>query len=131
MKNEDLKGFVQEYLAENEAFVKENEVQISLEGEKGNYIKMDKGASKRVSDNLFTNSIRYREKKTGRIEIAIRKMSDKVFWSVKDDGTGVAESDLEKMIGKGRLSALTSPFPSYCKFLSLLSPAPVSPFEHS
>lgn len=52
MKNEDLKGFVQEYLAENEAFVKENEVQISLEGEKGNYIKMDKGASKRVSDNL-------------------------------------------------------------------------------
>ena len=94
-------------MAENEAFVKENEVQISLEGEKGNYIKMDKGASKRVSDNLFTNSIRYREKKTGRIEIAIRKMSDKVFWSVKDDGTGVAESDLEKI------------FESFCRHIKL------------
>lgn len=97
MKNEDLKGFVQEYLAENEGFVKENDVQISLEGEEGNYIKMDKGAFKRVLDNLFTNSIRYREKKTGRIEIVIRKMTDKVFWSVKDDGPGVAECDLEKI----------------------------------
>ena len=73
MKNEDLKGFVQEYLAENEAFVKENEVQISLEGEKGNYIKMDKGASKRVSDNLFTNSIRYREKKMTKKKTYIEK----------------------------------------------------------
>lgn len=97
MEEADLKEFVQEYLAENEALARENELQISLKGETGNYIRMDKGAFKRVIDNLITNSIRYRTKKTSRIQIIIRKKPDTVFWSISDDGPGVAESQLEKI----------------------------------
>lgn len=93
----DLKEFVQEYLAENEGFARENKLQISLMAGNGNRIKMDKGAFKRVIDNLLINSIRYRKKESSNIQIRIIRKPDTVFWSIKDDGPGVAEADLEKI----------------------------------
>lgn len=63
MEEYDLKEFVLEYLSENEEFARENKLQISLKAEMGNRMKMDKGAFKRIIDNLLTNSIRYRKKR--------------------------------------------------------------------
>ena len=48
-------------------------------------------------DNLLTNSIRYREKEQSQIRITIQRKDGQVFWSVADDGPGVAESCLEKI----------------------------------
>ena len=93
----DLKAFVQAYLSENETFIKNNHLETSLESETGHCIKMDKGAFKRVMDNLLTNSIRYRNKKTSSIYITIKENSGIVFWSIKDDGPGVGQDDLEKI----------------------------------
>ena len=58
---------------------------------------MDRGAFKRILDNLLTNSIRYREKNQSRIEIRVQKKEGRIFWSVADDGPGVAENCLEKI----------------------------------
>ena len=57
----------------------------------------DRSAFKRILDNLLTNSVRYREKDRSHIEITIQKRTDRIFWSVADDGPGVAENCLEKI----------------------------------
>lgn len=46
---------------------------------------MDRGAFKRILDNLLTNSIRYRGKEQSRIEINIQKKDGRILWSVADD----------------------------------------------
>lgn len=97
MEEYDLKEFVLEYLSENEEFARENKLQISLKAEMGNRMKMDKGVFKRITDNLLTNSIRYRKKESSSIQITIIRKPATVFWSIKDDGPGVAKEDLEKI----------------------------------
>lgn len=93
----DLKEFIIEYLEENEAFIREYSLEIGLYAEKGAALMMDRGAFKRILDNLLTNSIRYREKNQSRIEIRVQKKEGRIFWSVADDGPGVAENCLEKI----------------------------------
>lgn len=93
----DLKEFVREYLAENEAFISEHRLDIVLSAQHSVNLLMDRGAFKRILDNLLTNSIRYREKEQSRIEISIQKKNGRIFWSVADDGPGVAENCLEKI----------------------------------
>lgn len=58
---------------------------------------MDRGAFKRILDNLLTNSIRYREEEQSRIEISIQRKDGRILWGVADDGQGVAENCLEKI----------------------------------
>ena len=86
-----------EYLEENEAFIREYSLEIGLYAEEGAALMMDRGAFKRILDNLLTNSIRYREKNQSRIEIRVQKKEGRIFWSVADDGPGVAENCLEKI----------------------------------
>lgn len=93
----DLKQFVREYLEENEAFIRQNSLDILLSADNGVSRVMDRGAFKRILDNLLTNSIRYREKEQSQIRITIQRKDGQVFWSVADDGPGVAESCLEKI----------------------------------
>ena len=93
----DLKQFVREYLKENEAFIRQNSLDILLSADDGVSLVMDRGAFKRILDNLLTNSIRYREKEQSQIRITIQRKDGQVFWSVADDGPGVAESCLEKI----------------------------------
>lgn len=93
----DLKQFVREYLEENEAFIRQNSLDILLSVDNGVSRVMDRGAFKRILDNLLTNSIRYREKEQSQIRITIQRKDGQVFWSVADDGPGVAESCLEKI----------------------------------
>ncbi|MGI6007271.1 MAG: sensor histidine kinase [Ruminococcus sp.] len=97
MEEMDLKEFVAEYLAENEKFADENRLQIRLKADKGNYLKMDKGAFKRIMDNLLTNCVRYREKESSSIQITIERKRDRIIWKVGDDGPGVPKEDLEKI----------------------------------
>ena len=93
----DLKEFVEKYLEENEALIREYRLEILLSAQEGIRFVMDRGAFKRILDNLLTNSIRYREKDQSRIAITIQKKDGRIFWSVADDGPGVAENCLEKI----------------------------------
>lgn len=92
-----LKEFVREYLEDNEAFISEHGLDILLSAEDDIKLVMDRGAFKRILDNLLTNSIRYREKERSRIEIRIQKKEGRIIWSVADDGPGVEENCLEKI----------------------------------
>lgn len=93
----DLKEFVREYLEDNEAFISEHGLDILLSAEDDIKLVMDRGAFKRILDNLLTNSIRYRENERSRIEIRIQKKEGRIIWSVADDGPGVEENCLEKI----------------------------------
>lgn len=97
MEETDLKEFVREYLEENEEFIRENKLDFLLSAEEGVKLAIDRSAFKRILDNLLTNSVRYREKDRSHIEITIQKRADRIFWSVADDGPGVAENCLEKI----------------------------------
>ena len=81
----DLKEFVRGYLEENEAFISEHRLDILLSAEDNINLVMDRGAFKRILDNLLTNSIRYRGKEQSRIEINIQKKDGRILWSVADD----------------------------------------------
>lgn len=88
---------MREYLEDNEAFISEHGLDILLSAEDNIKLVMDRGAFKRILDNLLTNSIRYREKERSRIEIRIQKKEGRIIWSVADDGPGVEENCLEKI----------------------------------
>ena len=97
MEEIDLSEFIREYLEENDAFIRENNLEIFMNEENEERILMDKSAFKRIIDNVLINSIRYREKEKSRINITIQRNEGKIFWKIGDDGPGVAEEDLEKI----------------------------------
>lgn len=92
-----LADFVRSYLEENEGFIRENRLEITLDAKGPDWILMDFGAFKRILDNLLGNSARYREKEKSRIQITIYPTEHGVFWGVGDDGPGVADEDLERI----------------------------------
>lgn len=69
MEEMALKKAVEDYLEENEEFIVENRLIVSLKADTDGTMRMDQRAFKRIMDNLFTNSIRYREKGQSRIRI--------------------------------------------------------------
>ncbi|MGI6010887.1 MAG: ATP-binding protein [Ruminococcus sp.] len=97
METVDLNAFVREYLKENADFIGDHRMEISVDAEEKAYIRMDRGAFRRIVDNLLTNSIRYREKGKSRIRITVQKSKERIFWSIGDDGPGVAKSCLDKI----------------------------------
>lgn len=101
----DIREFLRSYMEENEELIREKKLEIlTVMGkpmpqsvDERLTINMDRGAFKRVLDNLLTNSIRYREKETSRIKITARREASRIFWNIGDDGPGVPEEDLEKI----------------------------------
>lgn len=97
MEKTSLKKFIQGYLEENEEFIKENHLKISLTVCGRDQIVMDRREFKRIVDNLLTNSIRYRQKEESQIEITVREKAGRIEWAIGDDGPGVEEKDLERI----------------------------------
>lgn len=93
----DLKDFVERYMEENETFLRENNLDILLSAPVGVTLEIDRGAFKRILDNLLTNSVRYRNTDKSRVEIVIQRKEGRIFWSVADDGPGVAKDCMEKI----------------------------------
>ena len=58
---------------------------------------LDRKEFKRIFDNLFTNSVRYRKKSGSRIEITAQRRDGHICLAVGDDGPGVEEKDLERI----------------------------------
>lgn len=97
MEKVRLEEFISEYLEENGDFILKNHLEFSVTAGGTEYIRMDRGAMKRVLDNLIINSIRYREKETGKIQIRIERRERRICLSLTDDGPGVGENDLERI----------------------------------
>lgn len=92
MERTDLASYIGNYLRENAAYVKENAIQISFEIEGENLQScLDSQEFKRILDNLFSNTVRYREKAHSQISIRIEREDVFVSLTVTDDGPGVPD----------------------------------------
>lgn len=97
MEKTELGAYISDYLEENKGFAQEHCLSVSCEKQEEVYVNLDKKEFKRVMDNIFTNSIRYRQKKSSHIEIVIQRMTDVAVLKITDDGPGVPNEDLEKI----------------------------------
>lgn len=100
MEYGDLKGFIEQYLSVYREEAKNNHVKISLKaGEKAYPAYIDGNELKRVFDNLFTNTIRYRERTKSVVTIRLDKIEEGAWITItfSDDGPGVPEESLERI----------------------------------
>lgn len=100
MEYGDLKLFFEQYLSVYREEAKNNHVKIFLEAKEESYpAYIDGNELKRVFDNLFTNTIRYRKKSKSIVTIQLDRTDDGAWITVtfSDDGPGVPEESLERV----------------------------------
>lgn len=100
MEQGDLKVFLEQYMAAYEEEARDNHVDIRLETGQSQYpMKFDGAQIKRIFDNLFTNTIRYRKTSHSQVTIRLDKQAGAMQIRVvfKDDGPGVPEESLDRI----------------------------------
>lgn len=92
----DLKGYLEDCLADNAYDFKKSNIDLSLtlQVEGPLWAKIDREKLKRVIQNILDNAKRYMDKDEGKVEIILRKTSSSAVIEIKDNGRGVAEEDL-------------------------------------
>lgn len=96
----DLKGFIGQYLNSYEVEARQNHVEYQFMSEAGVFpVLLDKTEMKRVLDNLFTNTIRYRGQPHSDVVISLKRIehSTVVEFVFCDDGPGVPEESLDRI----------------------------------
>lgn len=96
----DARQYIEHYLETYRADMEENEVKVTFVCEAEQYsVHLDKQEMKRVFDNLFTNTIRYREDLRSNLNITLNHNSDKDVTEIgfEDNGPGVPEESLKKV----------------------------------
>lgn len=107
LEPEDLKEFIVQYLAACEEETRQNHVKIQFtsgaelpcHSAEGYPVLIDKNEMKRVLDNLFTNTVRYRSKPHSNVTISLRRIENStvVEFLFTDDGPGVPENSLDRI----------------------------------
>lgn len=100
LKPEELKSFIGQYLVFYEDEAGQNHVEIEFSCEEDRYpVFLDHNEFKRVFDNLFTNTVRYRNRDHSHVVIALRGLEDFTMVEIvfADDGPGVPEESLENI----------------------------------
>lgn len=100
MEYGDLKCFFEQYLSLYKEEAKSNRVKIFLKAKEPSYpAYIDGNELKRVFDNLFTNTIRYRERTKSIVMIRLERTDGGAWITVtfSDDGPGVPEESLERI----------------------------------
>lgn len=100
MERGDLKVFFEQYLSTYVEEARQNHVNIRLEAPEKKYpLNFDGNEMKRVFDNLFSNTIRYRENEDSHVLIRITRHMKKARIQVEyqDDGPGVPEESLGRI----------------------------------
>ncbi len=100
MEYGDLKVFFEQYLCEYKEEAKNNGVHVTLRAEDEPYpVYFDGGEMKRVVDNLFTNTVRYRERMESSVHISLKKEMKATWVKIifQDDGPGVPKDSLERI----------------------------------
>lgn len=101
LQPDDLKQFLEEYLEAYHDEATQNHIEYVLECDSnGAYgVLTNRNELKRVFDNLFINTIRYREKESSRVRISVREIKNQgmVECVFTDDGPGVPEESLGRI----------------------------------
>lgn len=100
LRDWDFKKFLEQYMKNCREEWKRNRVSVAiLDGLPPYPVRLDENEMKRVLDNLFTNTVRYREKETSSVALRLAK-PDGGEWielAFADDGPGVPEESLTKL----------------------------------
>lgn len=100
MERTDIKDFVNNYIDTYKGDIEHNNINLTTRYSKDNLnVKLDKKEFKRVFDNLFTNTVKYRNKDISQVMITIKYTID-MKWieiSYQDDGPGVPDDNLDKI----------------------------------
>lgn len=94
----DLKCFLEQYLGLYEEEARQKHITIRLEAADKSYITCFDGEElKRVLDNLFSNTLRYRIKAKSVVLISLKRLPDRRWLEMtyQDDGPGVPRESLE------------------------------------
>lgn len=100
LEPDDLKAFIRRYLASYEEEARQNQVEYQLISEEGEFpVLLDKVEMKRILDNLFTNTIRYRGQPHSNVVISLKHIEHGtvVEFLFHDDGPGVPEESLDRI----------------------------------
>lgn len=100
MEQVDLKRYIESYLRENRGEAEKENVNIDFSCQDGvYYVLLDTSEFKRVFDNLFTNTIKYRTKRKSQVSIRLRRTDNGIMAELtfSDDGPGVPSESLERI----------------------------------
>ena len=85
----DLNGLVEDVLENLQSIVKEKSAEINCA--ELPELKIDAGQIRSLFQNLITNALRYNQNPKPVIEIGCRQQDNVCFFSIKDNGIGIAE----------------------------------------
>lgn len=95
MKETDLKRFIEDYLMDNWDRFAADRVSVEFKYNRSECLVMlDNNEWKRIFDNLFSNTIRYRKKPSSAIKITLESSEQEAELCFADDGPGVPEESL-------------------------------------
>ncbi|MBW8351571.1 HAMP domain-containing histidine kinase [Bacillus sp. IITD106] len=91
----DIQAFIKDYLEEISEELMEKDVQISFDAIKGHAnVLIDRDKMIRVMENIIFNSVKFINKKSGKIAISITEYENMIKVSVSDNGPGVSQEEL-------------------------------------
>lgn len=96
----DLEEYIGQYLKSVEPDARQDKIEINFTyGKRVNLVQLDTKEFKRIFDNLFTNTVKYRIKETSHVMISIKRTLDTGFTELvfQDDGPGVPKDSLGKI----------------------------------
>ncbi|WP_314723467.1 HAMP domain-containing sensor histidine kinase [Enterocloster bolteae] len=100
MERRDFKQFIEHYLSSCQEENVRNHVTVTFEcAERVCLISFDKDEMKRVFDNLFSNTVRYRERSESEVLIRLNRISGETWLQItfRDNGPGVPEESLKSI----------------------------------
>lgn len=100
MEPGDMKAFLEQYVESNQDQFRRDGVTVQICGKANHYpVMLDGDEWKRVLDNLFANTVRYRKEHTSVVTISLEKKSRQVELEMifADNGPGVPEESLGRI----------------------------------
>ena len=91
----DLFETARECMGSLEVLAKQKDIEISFDGDRV-FVCANKDMIKEVVENLVQNAIRYNNP-GGKVEVLVRRMSDRGALIVKDNGIGIPKSEQERI----------------------------------
>lgn len=96
----DMREFLERYVESSREPLRRDRVTVRIFGESETYpVMMDEDAWRRVFDNLFANTVRYRKKQASAVTIQLEKKGGQTELELTfaDDGPGVPGESLERI----------------------------------
>ncbi|WP_253271177.1 cell wall metabolism sensor histidine kinase WalK [Sporosarcina sp. D27] len=98
----DLKKFLVHFVEEYQLDLEQKDIQLNLQDVQLNkaFVRIDVQQIRRVLDNMIQNSVKHMNKEEKRITINAKQDADKAIITVRDNGAGMAEENVEMIFDR-------------------------------